>query len=246
MTRRVDARAEERGSAESASSAAPKSAAPNSVAPKNAATEHEPIGRVAQVLSSPIFWCLVVASVFLAPFAAAWRRPAPEPPKIVAELPTFDFTDQNDRPFGTSQLTGKVWVANFMFTSCPSVCVGLSERMYELQHRTRNLGDAFHLVSFTVDPDNDTPEKLAAYAKRFRASPRRWTFVTGPLDKLETTIVKGFKLAMGKDEEVPTQLFHSERLVLVDQRGQIRGYYEANDMGIAKLLEDINIVVNHG
>jgi protein SCO1/2 len=120
--------------------------------------------------------------------------------------------------------------------------------MQVIQHRARNLGQAFHLVTFTVDPENDTPERLAAYAKEYHADPVRWTFLTGELGEVETTVVKGFKLAMGKDE-LPAgsglfSIFHGEKLVLVDDAGLIRGYYDADDEGVDRLLHDAGVIAN--
>ena len=114
------------------------------------------------------------------------------------------------------------------------------EQVAVVQHRSRNAGAGVALVTFSVDPETDTPEKLHAYARRFRASPYRWNFLTGELTSIEKTVVKGFKLAMGREKieggENLFNIFHSERLVLVDQKSQIRGYYEANKVGIDKLI----------
>jgi protein SCO1 len=118
--------------------------------------------------------------------------------------------------------------------------------MVELQERTRGLGDAFRLVTFTVDPENDTPDVLAAYARSHHADPTRWTFVTGPLEQIEWTVVKGFKIAMGREGDGGSimSIFHGERLVLVDQKGTIRGFYEANDEGLPKLIADADVLIN--
>ncbi len=128
------------------------------------------------------------------------------------------------------------------------MCPKLTARMSEIQHRSRHLGEAFHLVTFTVDPENDTPQVLAAYAQLYHANGARWSFLTGPLDQLEATIVKGFKIAMGKEESEPGSglfsIFHGERLVLVDQEGNIRGYYEANEVGMGELLRNAGILAN--
>jgi protein SCO1/2 len=95
-----------------------------------------------------------------------------------------------------------------------------------------------------VDPENDTPAKLESFARRFKASPYRWSFLTGEQKALEETVVKGFKLAMGKDVESAMQIFHSERFVLVDGEGRIRGYYEADKPGINALMKDVNYLIN--
>lgn len=202
-------------------------------------------GRIGRLVARPAFWLAVVAALSLVPLAQALGRSLPEPPPKMYTLPGFALTSEKNLPYGSEQLRGKVWVASFVFTSCPSICPDLMEKMQQVQHRTRNAGAAVQLVTFTVDPENDTPDKLHAYARRFKASPYRWTFLTGDYTVLEDTIVAGFKLAMGKDAET-FQLFHSERFVLIDQEGRIRGYYEATDAGVEKLSGDITLLLNLG
>jgi protein SCO1 len=199
-------------------------------------------------IASPLFWILWIGFLFLVPIGRSLALDPPKPPALDVPLPAFSLTNERGEPFNRETLLGKVWVADFIFTSCPTVCPALTKRMGQVQHRARNLGDAFHLVSFTVDPENDTPERLAAYARQNRASPRLWSFVTGPLGELETTVVKGFKISMGKEESAPGtgifSIFHGEKLVLVDGKGSIRGYYDADDPGIDLLMHDIGVLIN--
>ena len=212
------------------------------------------IRRVGQVISNvvakPAFWIVALGIAFVVPLgrAVALGRNAPHAPALSMPLPEFRLTNERGEAYGSAELKGRVWVADFVFTSCPTACPRLTEQMAKIQHRGRNLGDAFHLVTFTVDPDNDTPERLAAYAERYHASPARWSFLTGKLGELETTVVKGFKIAMGKEETSAGSnifsIFHGERLVLVDPAGNIRGYYEATDEGVDALMRDIGLVVN--
>jgi protein SCO1/2 len=205
---------------------------------------------VQDLVRRPSFWVIALVIAFIVPLgrAIAFSGKVPASPSLSMPLPAFRLTNERGEPFGSKELEGRVWVADFVFTSCPTACPKLTARMAEIQHRTRNLGDAFHLVTFTVDPENDTPERLAAYAAKHRASKSRWTFLTGPLGELETTVVKGFKVAMGKEESSPGSgifsIFHGERLVLVDAKGNIRGYYEATDEGTDALLRDIGLIVN--
>jgi protein SCO1/2 len=162
------------------------------------------------------------------------------------QLPAFSLVDQRGQPFGLEDLKGHVWVADFVFTSCPSVCPKLTRRMRQIQHRARHLGDVFHLVTFTVDPTNDTPPVLAAYAAEYKADTRRWTFLTGPLEDVEPTVIKGFKMAMGKEDAGGGMfsIFHGEKLVLVDREGFIRGFYDADDAGVSTLLRDVGLIAN--
>ena len=208
--------------------------------------------RISALVAKPLFWVLWVGIIALFPIVRAIRHPVPKPPALRLPLAGFVLTDQRGRSFGSEDLKGRVWVADFVFTSCPTACPKLTKRMAQIQHRARHLGDAFHLVTFTVDPENDTPARLASYATSYHANPARWSFLTGSLADIESTVVKGFKIAMGKE---PTgagggagsglfAIFHGEKLVLVDGEGAIRGYYDADDAGIDDLLQATDILVN--
>lgn len=203
---------------------------------------------LASLVVRPLFWVVWMVGISGFLLSGSFRNKPAKPPALKIALPAFQLTNEQGAPFGSADLKGRIWVADFVFTSCPTVCPKLTKRMGEIQHRTRNLGDVFRLVTFTVDPENDTPARLAAYAKTHRASPHRWVFLTGPLNDIETTVVKGFKLAMGKEELSPGSglfsIFHGEKFVLVDQDGFIRGYYDADDDGIARLLGDVGVLAN--
>jgi protein SCO1/2 len=123
--------------------------------------------------------------------------------------------------------------------------------MFQFQHRGRGLGQAFHLVSFSVDPTYDTPQVLLDYAKKNRVSPRAWTFLTGDPEQIKRTVVDGLKVAMGRDADAPEDdlnaIFHGTHFVLVDPQMQIRGYYDSNDDdSINRLLRDAGMLANRG
>lgn len=202
--------------------------------------------RAYSFVGRPRNWLIFVGLFSVFHITRAVTRELPTPPSLRIPLPAFELTNERGERFGSKDLRGQVWVADFVFTTCPTVCPKLSKRMVEIQHRGRNLGQAFHLVTFTVDPENDTPEILNQYARSYHANPGRWTFLTGPLGEVETTVVKGFKMAMGKEETSPNifSIFHGERLVLVDREGVIRGYYEATDEGIKDLMHNVGVLVN--
>jgi protein SCO1/2 len=142
-----------------------------------------------------------------------------------ADLPSlgtvtnFTLTDQTGASFASEPaLKGHVWVANFMFTNCPGPCPRMSSQMREVQAALA--GQDVKLVSMTVDPARDTPEKLAKYAAFYSATPGVWYFLTGPRETLNHLGKDVFKL-----NSVDGSLDHSTRFVLVDRRLQIRGYY---------------------
>jgi protein SCO1/2 len=195
-----------------------------------------------RAFASPVLWVVLMAFAAGVPVLRALRTPAPPPPPVLGALPPFRFTSEQNLPFGTPELTGKVWIANFIFTRCPTICPVFSAKMAEVQRRSEKLGSAVHLVSFSVDPTWDTPERLKAYGGRFGADPNRWTFLTGEWEALKSTIVDGMKISAGREGDDPDDLnaiFHGTHFVLVDERGQLRGYYDSNvPESIAKVVED--------
>ena len=163
-------------------------------------------------------------------------RQAPALP-VLGEVPGFQLTAQTGQPFDRASLDGKVWVADFFFTTCTGPCPRMSAQMRQVQNATASFPDV-RLVSFTVDPAHDTPEVLAAYAKRFRAQAGRWFFLTGETAALDTLAHNVFKL-----NSVDGSLVHSTRFVLVDRKGRIRGYYTSSDDDfMSRLLRDLRRV----
>ncbi|MDP9035643.1 MAG: SCO family protein, partial [Myxococcota bacterium] len=146
---------------------------------------------------------------------------------VYGHLPAFQLLDERGAVFASESMRGHVHVVDFIFTRCTSSCPRLTLRMTEMQSRLARRAPDVRFVSFSVDPENDTPSVLADYAARAHADPARWHFVTGPLDGIQRAVVLGFKVAAAKiakgadDYEVT----HGEWFVLVDRSGDIRGYY---------------------
>jgi protein SCO1/2 len=198
-----------------------------------------------KLVGKPVFWVLLVGTIFTFPLVRAMTNKLPPPLPVLGQIGDFKMTDQEGQPFGSAELRGRVWVANFIFTRCPTICPLQTEKMYQVQHRSRNLGNAFHIVSFDVDPEYDTPAKLKEYAGKHHVSPRMWSFVTGPFADLQKTVVQDMKVSMGKDEN--TNIFHGTHVVLVDSQMKIRGYYDvAPEDGVDKLMRDISLLVARG
>jgi cytochrome oxidase Cu insertion factor (SCO1/SenC/PrrC family) len=141
-------------------------------------------------------------------------------------VPDFHLTERSNRPVARMDLDGKVWVADFIFTHCAGICPTMSTNMQKLQQR---LPSEIRLVSFSVDPYNDTPEVLTEYAKRYDADSERWLFLTGDPKAIQELSVGGFKLALEQSGTEAEPITHSSRFVLVDQRGHIRGYYSTEE-----------------
>lgn len=150
----------------------------------------------------------------------------------------FTLTERNESTVTAADLVGKVWVADFFYSTCPGPCPMLSSRLSEVQRQIGN-DDRVRLVSISTDPEKDTPAVLRQYAQRFAAS-ERWLFLTGEKDAIRELALKGFKLPFAETPNGPEPIIHSTRLILVDQTGMIRGFYEgAGDVLPDELIRDL-------
>ena len=183
-----------------------------------------------------------------------------EPLDVFGDVPTFTLTDQLERTVNTETLRGKVVVANFIYTSCRDICPQLSTQMQAFQDRLRGenlLGTEVQLLSFTVDPERDTPAVLRAYAERHGADPDAWRFLTGPKETIVPLIVDGFHLGvqvLPPAEASPSshdpgtvfhdtyEVMHSGRFVLIDRAGRIRAYFDGREFDPERILVAIRNV----
>ncbi|HYO97767.1 MAG TPA: SCO family protein [Polyangiaceae bacterium] len=173
-------------------------------------------------------------------------RRDPELPAL-GGLPQFSLKNQESAQFGSAELRGKVWIAGFMFTRCPTICPRITRAMRGLQERAASAQRAVQLVSFSVDPENDTPDVLRQYARQYGADLSSWSFLTGELESVKRTVVDGFKLALeGKaDAGAPDfGILHGSHLVLVDRDLRIRGYYASSEEArMRQLLADAAVLL---
>ena len=153
---------------------------------------------------------------------------------ISGSVPDFEFTDSNGETITREDMEGKVWVADFIFTTCTMACPIMTGNM-NLIHKSFKDDNNVRIISISVYPEYDTPEVLKEYASRYNANTDRWHFLTGPEESVKNIIKTGFKI--GDYEDI---IFHSEKFALVDVSGNIRGYYsgmKTEDM--SKLKKDI-------
>jgi protein SCO1/2 len=188
---------------------------------------------------SPFFWA-AIAGLLLIPAMRPLLRFEPAPPPVLGRLPAFTLLDSRGEPFGSDDLRGRVWVASFIFTRCASICPLLTDAMARLDRRYREESVAgVHLVSITVDPEFDTPERLREYAVAHGADPARWTMLTGDPQLVRTLVVDGFRTPLGEPElrgGSLADIAHTGKLVLVDGSGGIRGYYDADSVGLDEVF----------
>lgn len=155
-----------------------------------------------------------------------------EAPKISYPVPAFELIDHRGGRFTRESLPGKVWVFDFIFTRCPSVCPRMTEQMAKLA-RTFAAEPRVGFVSVSVDPENDTPEALTAFARKHGAEQERWFFLTGDLATVEKTVLGGFKIALGK--EATGSLTHGEKFVVVDDKATIVSYFDPDEAGLVAI-----------
>ncbi len=186
-----------------------------------------------RVLAALSVGALAVGSAGL--YAAHLAKHAREKMPIVAQgainlqLPSFQLHDQNGAAFSDQSLQGHAWVANFIFTSCTQTCPRLTARMKDVQRTLAadaGAGRFVKSVSFTVDPENDTPEVLKIYAAKSDADSTRWFFVTGDVDAVKKTITSGFKMTAERVKKGANEydILHGNWFVYGDKVGNVRGY----------------------
>lgn len=160
---------------------------------------------------------------------------APEP-TLLASVPDFNLTNQQGMSFGISDLDGKLWVADFIFTNCPTICPIMTQKMAELQVEIENEKVIF--VSITVDPERDTPQVLSQYALDNGAKQERWHFLTGDKEEIYNLANNGFKLPAAYHEGV---FPHSRKFVVIKPDRTIHDYYDSrNEAAMKKIRKDIN------
>lgn len=164
-------------------------------------------------------------------------QPVKELPEI-GNIPQFEFTNSDGNIVTLDNLKGKVWVADFIFTTCTMACPMMTGNM-NIVHKKFKKNDNVRLVSISVYPEFDTPEVLKNYASQYDADTEKWLFLTGKEDAVKDVIRDGFKI--GDYEDI---IFHSEKFALVDKKGIIRAYYngmKSEDM--KQLKKDIDVLL---
>jgi len=185
-------------------------------------------------------WLILIAVLVILPAKLIWkagRRPAPQHDSsklpVFGQIPVFHLIERSGKAFGLSDLQGKVWVADFIFTHCAGPCPLISAQMNQLARQFKD-ESRVHFVSFSVDPDRDSPAVLSQYAERYQADSSQWLFLTGSKVDIYRLTQQHFHLGVTEippeqREAADQSISHSTKLVLVDGAGRIRGYYDSQD-----------------
>ncbi|MFN0149791.1 MAG: SCO family protein [bacterium] len=194
-------------------------------------------------------WAIVVMGVLIVGLALASARlrgggRAGSELPVYGEVPAFALTESSGRTLSRDDLLGKPWIADFIFTRCSGTCPVMTSSMSGLHEAFAEARDVNELrfVSFTVDPEWDTPEVLRSYAEGIAADPERWLFLTGDRAAIYALSQQGFHLGAG-DDVATSEIMHSTRFVLVDRAGRIRGYYDGMEPeAVAQLAKDARVI----
>ncbi|WP_026260638.1 SCO family protein [Spirosoma luteum] len=167
---------------------------------------------------------------------------------IYNRIPPFQLIDQDGDTVNQSIVKGKIYVADFFFTRCTTICPRISSQLTRVQDIFIN-NPTIVFLSHTVDPAHDRPEQLKAYAKKYDAIPGKWYFLTGSKTQIYDLAMHGYYLPTvdaGLKEGNPDETFiHSEKLVLVDKEGIVRGFYDGTDKeDVDKLVLEIRVLLD--
>ena len=158
---------------------------------------------------------------------------------VEASVPDFNLTNQQGQPLSLSDMVGKIWIADFIFTHCPTICPAMTQEMARLQSEFAT--DPVYFVSFSVDPERDTVDVLSRYATAYGADDRHWHFLTGEKTAIHQLAEQGFRLTTGQNGNEP---FHSPHFVLVKADGNIHDYYNSRSKpALLRLRQDVKALL---
>lgn len=181
-----------------------------------------------------LFFMPIIAIGILLAFNAFNYKELP----LITTLPEFSFTERTGKEYGSKDLRNKVWVGSFIFSSCTAQCPLIITQLQKIQGFLR-FKDNFRIISFTLDPITDTPQRLSIYADNAKADPFKWLFLSAENKKTQALVQKGFMLPSVESEKAEGDIVHSSKLVLVDGGGRVRGYYDSLEpIEMKRLLKD--------
>lgn len=183
----------------------------------------------------------LLPAVFFSIFLAACNQGIEDP--LEWEIEEFTFTNHNSEEFGLADLEGEVWLADFVFTNCTTVCLPMMANMTDLQAQMADEGLDVQIVSFSVDPAFDQPEILKSYAENYGADLASWNLLTGYTpQEIDEFAMDNFKTLARKPEN-DDQVIHGTYFYLVDQDGVIQKSYEGLDPPVEEILADAKILL---
>lgn len=157
-------------------------------------------------------------------------------------IPPFSFTDQYGKTITQQTTEGKIYVCDYFFTTCHSICPVMSNQLVRVYERYKSRPD-FLILSHTVDPETDTVQQLLDYAKRHGVNDEKWLFLTGDKKELYRLARKGYLLSVDEGDGGEDDFIHTQNFALVDKEKHIRGYYDGTDsLEVTRLIDDLKLL----
>jgi len=223
----------------------------------NQETMHKEPSRVQRVLSravaSPYFWILLIGVMFVGPILRTLQVQGPPPVSKLGQVNDFELIDQSNDAFSSAELRGRIWVASMICGQCPHVNPEQLEVLSKIRGKTKNMVDAFRLVSFTLDSQQDRPDQLDEIERPYGLS-KRWILLTAPeenndvIDRVLDNVYshdESHRLAERSqaEDELPPRLTHM--IALIDRDFCVRAYYDLRSPDVLKhLMRGINNVLH--
>lgn len=198
-------------------------------------------------LKNPFLWAFFIGivSLHLVKEMALRRRHAP--PAMV-NVEAWHLTDQNGHTLSKADLSGKVVIADFFFTSCPSICPKLTDAMKELYARFKDKSDKVSFLSISVDPSTDTPAVLKTFMEKNNIVYDNWHCLTGTKEAIYKVVVENMRIHVGEKEAIAEgngayDIPHLAHLALFDQKGDLRGLFKTESMELAAMVRAANFLL---
>lgn len=154
----------------------------------------------------------------------------------------FKLINQDNKVFTEKDVDGKIYVADFFFTTCPSICIDMSKQLIRVQEEFKNKDD-FIILSHTVQPEVDSVPVLKEYANRHKANPKKWVFLTGDKKEIYDLARKSYFAVTTEGEGGPSDFIHTENFILIDKEGRIRGFYDGtSEEDVDRLMNEVEIL----
>jgi protein SCO1/2 len=192
---------------------------------------------------------ILLSAVFMGYFYKETRqktKPLPVYGNPGHKVGDFRFTDQDSNFITKEDVKGKIYVVEYFFTTCKGICPKMNENMTRVYQAFRGNNDVM-ILSHTVDPKKDTVQAMKAYSLRFEADPKQWKFLTGDKKELYDMARYGYLVTASDDTaavDIQSDFIHTDRFVLVDRDGRIRGQYEGTNSGsVGQMINDMNALL---
>ncbi len=201
-----------------------------------------------KMLTAPTIWCIATILILCScvhqekTLPILGQRTIENGDTIYHKIRPFSFMNQDSQIIDNETLSGKIYVADFFFTHCPTICPKVTSQLKRVYDKYKDNPNV-QLISFSLDPKRDTIGRLADYAAKLGVSSKKWSFLTGEKEKIWELASDYFSIAVD-DEDAAGGINHSGRLILVDPQGRVRSYCQGTEeKSVDQFLKDIDVLL---